>query len=401
MEKEKKVSLIDILTVIAKNKKFIFINTTILTVIIFLFVLITKLIPARYSILPDKYIPQAKIIFQEKSKPSMGEVGGIASLLMGSSNLTKADPSATAKLIINDEQFLNNLSEAVNCSEIYNLKSPNKSYECRTELSSNIIFSNDEESKIFIIGYKDYDKERATMILKTLIQQLKVKFIQVNKDKASLSLDSLEEQLLVAETEMKEAQKALTTFQTENGIIDLPSQVQAQMRQVAELTKDIMLKEAELENLRKYRSYNDPMVVQKKEEIKSYNKFLKRVKSSFATDGKVSQSDIPTIAAEFIEVKTEYTINKEIYLLMRKQYETTKISQTDNSSNFQLLNEIYPPERKGFPGRGKICVLGAIASLFLSILLIFIREYFYELGEDIDESAKIDKLKNYLKIRKR
>ncbi len=65
----------------------------------------------------------------------------------------------------------------------------------------------------------------------------------------------------------------------------------------------------------------------------------------------------------------------KINALLTTQYEMAKIEEAKEDLSFQVIDKAVPPEKKFKPKRKQICMMSFIAGLFLSLTIVFSKEY--------------------------
>lgn len=68
-------------------------------------------------------------------------------------------------------------------------------------------------------------------------------------------------------------------------------------------------------------------------------------------------------------------IKEMLFELLTKEYEIAKIEEAKSMPTIQVLDKADVPEKKCRPRRGQMVVLAGVTSLFVSIAVVFVREY--------------------------
>ncbi len=198
----------------------------------------------------------------------------------------------------------------------------------------------------------------------------------------------LQEAIEMIEKDYSKAQQELIDFQSEYGA-DLKSVAQEQTKYIAQLQSEIYKKELLIRSL--YLPENDPQVIQLRDQIRQMKQLINEMKSGFRSFSKaaVPLSEIPDLQRQYVQIELEVRIQNELYIMMRKELEKTKIEEADTMPVFQLLDEIEVPEMKDGPKRAIMCVIFTLAFFAISIFLAFIKEYFDKVKSNPKEYEKL------------
>jgi uncharacterized protein involved in exopolysaccharide biosynthesis len=110
---------------------------------------------------------------------------------------------------------------------------------------------------------------------------------------------------------------------------------------------------------------------------------------------------VPGLMSEYANLELEVRGQTEIYTMIRKELEKTKIEQASNASVFQIINPLEVPELKVLPFRGTIMIVTAITSLLSSFLLSFCFEFLKARYNDPAENKKIQALRDLLPFKRK
>lgn len=403
-EKETKISLYDVLLILAKGKWAIIIPTVCAMIFSLSFALITRAVDPQKSPMPDRFTSTCEMIFLQtgNSNPfSQNTSNPLATLLGGGSGSTNA--SLLLQNLVLGETFLMELaaSPEFNLYEIYEIEDPQKTNLIR-RLRETFEFEIDETSQIMKISYTDIDPELAWKILSRAIPLLEERYTTLFKNQLNERTSFFAEQIKEAEENLQTANKELFEFQKTHGIYNFESQVQNQFSIYTATTKEILNKELELEALTEFRSKSDPTVVQKVKEIQKSKDLL----ADFETgSGRYSINVIPmnniqNLSAEYAELAAEVELRQEIYLLLRQQEAAARMEQSGEISSLQILEYPQIPEIKSGPSRGRFCIFVTFAVIFLSTFAVFLRAFIRSTMENSEDREKVNAVKDALKFKK-
>ncbi len=406
--KEDTISLLDLFAVIVKRRRLIVVTTLLAALLIVLFSIYTIKMPpdSRWNPLPNVYKPKVEVLLQDSSSSSSilsslsSELGTLASL----AGLTKTGSSSAdlAQALLKGNTIIDQVVEEFNIKErVKNSKTPLTASRDFVRKPLKAEFTS--TTGILSITYESIDPEFATAVINRLVDLLEMRFKSLTMEKLTRKKTFLEDRLKEVEAELMKAQRAVVNFQRKYGVIDLGVQAEEQIKQYTTLTSSLFQKELELQTLKEYLRDTDPQVVRMKNEIEVSKRLLQEMKSGFkefSLQG-IPQDKMPEVATEYYNLERDLSIQAEIYKLLRQQYETSKIEETDNTKTFQIIEKAEVPEVKSGPGRGKVCMIVTIAAFFLSIFVAFILEYFDRVKRNPEEAEKLENIKAMFGRKKR
>ena len=399
------ISLLDLIAVLVKRRWLIIITTVVAAILIALYSIYTIRAPvdAKFNLLPTFYRPVVKIrlIDHEQSNISSmlsgSDIGLLASLAGGSVGGSSSADLAQALLVGN--KILDGLVEDFDIISRLDIQKNPRTSSRKFLLDAFESFF-DGATGILTISFENEDKVFATKILSSAVERLELLFDEMTMEGVLEKKFFLEESIANYEQELKRAQDRLINFQRSNQIIDITLQTEYQLDALAELDRQILLKETELETLQEKRLENDPGMLSASRELN-----LLKTRRELTAKGRrggtgaldIPLTDLPALAAMYTNLLGDIEILRVIYSSLRSQYETTKIEEKDDSERFQVLEVAEIPELKAGPSRGKICIIVTISIFFLSVFFSFILEYFDRVKEDPVESAKLVAIKQMLR----
>lgn len=304
------ISLLDLVAVLLKYKVMICVITGIAMVAVLVYSIVSLVLPADKSYLPNEYSPTAEMLIKEESSSgstlsSMLNSSGLGSLagLAGVSAKGGASNSALAEYLIYSNTVLDAITDKFNLIEKYEIeKSPRAT--SRDLLKKQLVSSFDDKTGVFSVKFTDKDPEFACEVINFAVGMLEQRFSELGIDK-----NKLEEQ-------------------------NLKDNIQAVYDNIVSLQKQSRMLEQSVSN-----AYNP------------------NTSSSIMLDSAL--------------LKLELSAQEQIYSQLKVQYETLKISMASEKPVFQIVEYAEIPDMKSGPSRGKLCIIVTFAAFFLSVFLAF------------------------------
>lgn len=402
-EKETKISLYDVLLILAKGKWAIIIPTICAMIFSFSFAMITKMVDPQKSPMPDRFTSSCEMIFLQTgtSDPFSQSTSPLAALT-GAASSTNTSALLLQNLILG-ETFLLELaaSPEFNLYEIYEIQQPQKT-NLVNRLRQAFQFEIDETSQIMKVSYTDIDPELAWKILSKAIPLLEERYKTLFRNQVNARSSFIADQIKDAEDNLAKANAELSAFQKEHGIYDFQSQIQNQFSIYTDINEEILKAEMELEFLTEYRPKSDPTVVQKVKSIQKSKELLHEFETG---SGRYSMNVIPmnklqTLSAQYSELRREVELRQELYLMLRQQEAAARMEQSGEISSLQILEYPQIPEIKSGPSRGRFCIFITFAVIFLSTFAVFLKSFIHSTMENSEDREKVNAMKDALKFKK-
>lgn len=402
-EKETKISLYDVLLILAKGKWAIIIPTICAMIFSFSFAMITKMVDPQKSPMPDRFTSSCEMIFLQTgtSNPFNQSTSPLAALT-GAASSTNTSALLLQNLILG-ETFLLELaaSPEFNLYEIYEIQQPQKT-NLVNRLRQAFQFEIDETSQIMKVSYTDIDPELAWKILSKAIPLLEERYKTLFRNQVNARCSFIADQIKDAEDNLAKANAELSAFQKEHGIYDFQSQIQNQFSIYTDINEEILKEEMELEFLTEYRPKSDPTVVQKVKTIQKSKELLHEFETG---SGRYSMNVIPmnklqTLSAQYSELRREVELRQELYLMLRQQEAAARMEQSGEISSLQILEYPQIPEIKSGPSRGRFCIFITFAVIFLSTFAVFLKSFIHSTMENSEDREKVNAVKDALKFKK-
>jgi capsular polysaccharide transport system permease protein len=395
---ENTLSFLDLIGALVKHRWFIIGFCGGITLLVFAFFLITKLLPTdsplnRY---PDYYLPTVRVLIREGSQSnplaSALNQSGLGSL-SGILGVTTSGGISLAKLAESLLKDANIISDAVasefGFTEKYGLSELAKTRE-RSKFKSALTIESDEETGVLKIGYRDINAAFATRVVNRTVELLEEQFRSLTLDRVLRKKRYIEESIASVEAEYKKASSELTAFQTKYGFLDF-SQVSESVRQIASLQSQIISKQLSIALLQGSVPENDPRIVQYRNEIAQMQRLIDEMKGGpkdFSL-GVVAANQVPELSVQYLALQRDVQIQQSLLATLKQQYEAAKIEEMDTSQTFQVIEKAEIPETKAGPGRARMIVFVALGTFLIASLIAFLMEYFERAGRDPVESEKL------------
>jgi len=201
----------------------------------------------------------------------------------------------------------------------------------------------------------------------------------------------IEDQLEKVKRELKEAEEAMKSFQTDKKIVAIDAQTEAAIRVLADLKAQITAREVQMGVMKQFSTAANPDVLRIKDELRELRKQLTMVESKRGnpeTMALPSLSESPALGLQYIRLKREALIQEKVFELLTQQYEMARIDEAKEDITFQVIDRAIPPEKRIKPKRRQMVMLAGAVSLFAGVFLVFFLEYAANLKEPKEQGGE-------------
>ena len=201
----------------------------------------------------------------------------------------------------------------------------------------------------------------------------------------------IEDQLKKVKVELKEAEEAMKSFQTDKKIVAIDAQTEATIRVLADLNAQITAREVQMGVMKQFSTAANPDVLRIKDELRELRKQLTMVESKRGnpeTMALPSLSESPALGLQYIRLKREALIQEKVFELLTQQYEMARIDEAKEDITFQVIDRAIPSEKRIKPKRRQMVMLAGAVSLFAGVFLVFFLEYAANLKEPKEQGGE-------------
>lgn len=329
LQQDDEISLIDLFAVLLHYKLMIIVITVLAMIFAVVFSIISIIMPAEDSPLPNKFTPSAQMLIKENSSGGGGlsaalsssGLGGLASLA-GVSVGGGASNASLAVYLASSNALLDSVTDEFKLIEKYQIEEHVRA-NSRKILKKVLSASYDEETGIFTVSFTDINPEFAQAVVNYVVDWMSNKFDELGLDNNKIQKENLERNI--------------------------------------------------------QSSYNEILRIEKE------------VKKLGASVGYGSNAwDIPSITTGSARLQLELEAQKQVYTQLKTQYELLKVQMQSETPIFQILERPEIPDMKSGPSRGKLCIIIAFASFFMSVFLAFALNAWKNIKNDPEAVKKLN-----------
>jgi tyrosine-protein kinase Etk/Wzc len=357
-----------------RSRLFIIIFTSCLSLLILVFVYAMQVLPPEVSMLPDIYRAYSTILVSEESTNDL-----ISALLFpatairnrGGFSFSSFSYGELASSLIKSKSIIDTLSEEFDIAKRYRINR-GKVIMSRGAILRHLKISFEEKTMMITVAYEDYDPIFATKFVNRLVDELKLKFNTLDVSQNSTEKQMLDQKIVEVRERIDELEDRIKRFQKKYGFLTIESLADEQTVTLVRLRTQLINKEMEIETKRELSNIEDPEMKKLFAERDSLKKLVDDLEmgSGNLKKDKPSQRDLPDLAQQYSHLQRALEIQVKIYEILNQQHELLRLSLPAVTPMFQIIDRAEVPDMKFGPTRSIIVVVGFIASLFITIVLV-------------------------------
>lgn len=379
-ENPDEISLIDLAITMAKHKKTILAIPAVTAILV---AIVTMFIPNTYTASTKLLPPQQQSGVASALLGQLGALGAISGALPGLQN-----PNDMYISMLKSRTVSDNLIRRFKLKEIYRTKLPSETRKAL--LSASKITSG--KDGLITVQVEDIDPKLAASLANSYVEELQKLTGVLAVTEASQRRLFFEQQLKQARQSLSDAEIALKQAQEKTGIIRLDIQAEALVKASAELKAQIAMKEVELGALRTFATTSNPDYIRVQRQIDALRRELSKVQAGTIPTGK-----IPEAGLDYMRKVRDVKYTENLFELLAKQFELAKIEEAKQGSVIQVLDRAIVPDTKSKPRRSLIVLLATVASGFIAIIWVFLKETIVSAEKNSDQQAQLEALQHHLR----
>jgi tyrosine-protein kinase Etk/Wzc len=393
---EPELSLLDILLLLAANKRFLMrfvIAAAVLSAIV------AFLLPVRY---------EARVVLLPPSQNSsigsslLGQLGGLGSLgslasLAGGSFKNPTDMYVSLLLSRTVEDSIIYRFELMKEYRVKRVSDARKELEGRTTAVAGT------KDGLIRLSVLDGNAQRAAALAMAYVDEFRKLSASLAITEAARRRLFFEQQLEQAKGKLTEAEDAMTKMQQNTGVLQIDSQARALVEAAAVLRGQVVAKQVQIEAMRSFATEDNPNLIVVKQELAALQSQLDRVAGSHPDPGSdinLSKGRVTTAGMEYLRRLRELKYQETVFELLAKEFEVAKLDEAREGSIIQVVDAAVPPDKKSSPHRSWIILGVTLLASFIGPGWVILRNRFARASELPENRQRLRSLRVLWKSRK-
>ena len=389
-ENQKSKRLEDLIIVLVKYRKLIFLNVLIVTIAA---IVISLLIP-------NKYTATASFISPKKKSGLFGDISGFSNTIkdlsrtLGGRLGTVSDEAYNYLVILQSRTASEKVIKKFNLREVYEIDE-DKPYEDVIKALSNYVDFNIEDEGNVVISVTDKIPERAAKIANYYVEILNEISTELNVTESRNNREFIEKRFIQAQDDILAIEDSLEIFSKKYNVLAIEEQVKAAIEVAAKAKAELEMAKLEREILIRNYGENNPLVIQANLKVNELENQLATLK--FGEDKNLRSSlnifvpfeKVPETGVLYLRMMRNYEIQSKILEFIYPIYEQAKIEEQKDIPVVLVVDKAIPPEKKSSPKRSFIVVGAFLISFFFSLVYVLVKESYYTLQTDQERYEKV------------
>jgi capsule polysaccharide export protein KpsE/RkpR len=387
---------------------------------LFISTLVAFLIPKSYTsttqlMPPDPQSTSGMAMMAAMAAKAGGGLAGVAGDLLGLKS-----SGALFIGVLRSETSQDRLVQQFDLGKVYGTRLVT---DARKKLDENTSISEDRKSGIITISVTDHNPQRAAALANAYVDQLNTLVSELSTSSAHRERVFLEERLKVAKQDLDGASNQLAQFSSKNNTLDIQQEGKAMLDAAGTIAGELIVAQSQLEGLRQIYTDNNSRVRSLNGRVAELRRQLEKLGGTQGNAVKNSQPSIlakdrannapvgqaadpakgqaadppgqsvdapadpsaakaggglpyptikslPLLGAKYGDYYRRAKIQETVYELLTEQYELAKVQEAKETPSVKVLDPARVPERKSFPPRLVIMLLGTFLAFAVSLVWV-------------------------------
>ena len=242
---------------------------------------------------------------------------------------------------------------------------------------------------LITVEVDDRDPQVAADIANAYVDELSKLLDRLSVTEAQQRRVFFEKQLQETQVKLTAADLALRASGIDPSV--LKTQPQAAVGALAEVQAQIAAQEVKIASMRGYLTEQAPDFKQALTELRALRAQLSKVEQSSTVVGPASND------AGYVTRYRDFKYYETLFELFAKQFEIAKIDEAREGAVIQVLDVAIPPDYKSKPKKALIAVLATLASGFVLLLWVFLRQALRNAAAQDESAEKMSQIRQSLR----
>jgi uncharacterized protein involved in exopolysaccharide biosynthesis len=331
-------------------------------------------------LVPPTYTAQLRIIPPQQQQgaaaamlQSLGALGGVAGAAGGLKN-----PADQYVAMLKSRSVRDGLIERFHLQARYVAQFRQ---DARQRMDDLIRISSGKDGLISI-EVDDQHPQFAADLANAHVEELRGLMSRIAVTEAQQRRQFFEQQLQTAKIKLTEAELALKATGVNRSA--LKSAPESAVAMVAQLQAQIAAQEVKIRSMRGYLAESAP----------DFKQALAELAALRAQQGQMEKSTPSTTGeTDYVARYRDVKYHETLFELFAKQYELARVDEAREGAIIQVVDMAVPPERKSKPQKAKFAIMASLATGFVLLLWIFVRQALRNSAQNQENASKIQALR--------
>ena len=252
------------------------------------------------------------------------------------------------------------------------------------KLVSRTEIKEDKKSGIITITVSDRSPQRAAEMAQEYVDQLNWVITQLNTSSAHRERVFLEDRLKQVNAGLEIAERNFGDFASKNAAIDIPEEGKAMLEAGAELEGQLIAAQTELQGLRQIYADDNVKVRSMQARVEELQRQIRNLGGTSGSAGAPPNTDaeplyptirkLPLLGVQYADLLRTTKVQEAVFEVLTQEYELAKVQEAKEVPSVKVLDAPNIAERKSFPPRRVITIVGTLLSFSGAMLWIIGRD---------------------------
>jgi uncharacterized protein involved in exopolysaccharide biosynthesis len=253
--------------------------------------------------------------------------------------------------------------------------------DTRMALAAHTGTSVDRKSQIITITVSDKDPHRAAAMAQTYVEELNRLVAELSTSSARRERIFLEGRLQAVSQDLEAAEREFSQFASKNTAIDIKEQSRAMVDAAATLQGQFIAARSELEGLKQIYTDKNVRVRATEARIAELESQLEKIggKDESTSLEDAAQNDplypsirrLPLLGVTYADLYRKTKVEEAVLETLTQEYELAKVQEAKEIPTVKVLDPPNLPDKKSFPPRTLIVLLGTVLAVSLGATWVF------------------------------
>lgn len=240
--------------------------------------------------------------------------------------------------------------------------------DARKNLAAHTEVSEDEKSGIITISVTDHDPQRAAAMVQEYVNKLNWVVTHLSTSSAHRERVFLDQRLKQVKASLEGAEKEFSQFASQKGAINIPSQGKAMVTAAATLQGELIAAQSELQGLKQIYTNNNVNVRAAQARVDELRSALKNIAGKGANENSSAEQlypslrELPLLGVTYADLLRQTKVQEAVFATLTQEDEIAKVNEAKEIPSVKVLDSPMVPQKKSFPPRMLIMILGAMLS---------------------------------------
>ncbi len=331
---------------------------------------------------PQQSLSSMALMTALSGMPASAGASGIASTLLGIKST-----GAMVVAVLKSRTVQDDLINRFDLRKVYR----HRYYaDARKELAKNTELEEDKQSGVITIAVTDRDPRRARDLAQAYVDELDDLLSRLSTSSARRERVFLEQRLTAVKQDLDDSSRQLSEFSSKNATFDVQNQAKAMIEAAAKLQGELIVAESEVRALEPMYSDENVRLRSARMRVAELRRQLQKMGGTSATANSSGSSadelypplrKMPLLGVTYYDLYRRVKIQETLYEILTKEYELAKVQEAKEIPTVKVLDSANVPEKKSFPPRLLIILLGTWLTLISGLAWIVVKEAWHRTGD--------------------